>query len=162
MPKNKTTITAEPGKQEIIIERVFDAPREIVFKAYTDPELIQQWLGPRDLQMTIDKFEPKTGGSYRYIHKDKAGNEFAFHGVIHDVTSPSRIIQTFEFEGLPESGHVTLDTAKLEELPGGKTKVITQSVFQSVADRDGMIASGMERGLNEGYERLDEVLEKIK
>lgn len=157
---NKTNITAEPGKQEILIERVFDAPRELVFKAYTDQDLIKQWLGPRDLTMTIEKFEPRTGGSYRYIHKDKNGNSFGFHGVIHEVTEPSRIIQTFEFEGLPESGHVTLDTAKFEELPGGKTRVITQSVFQSVADRDGMIASGMERGLNEGYERLDELLAK--
>ena len=157
----KTKITAEPGKQELFITREFDAPRELVFKAYTDPKLYVQWLGPRGFTMTLEKFEPKSGGSWRYIQKDKDGNEFAFHGVIHEVLAPERIIDTFEFEGLPEVGHVILQTAKFEALPGERTKVMAQAVFQSVADRDGMIASGMESGVNEGFERLDELLAKV-
>jgi uncharacterized protein YndB with AHSA1/START domain len=156
--KNQTRITAEPGKQEIIITREFDAPRKLVFKAFIDPELLVQWLGPRRLTMKLDRFEPKPGGSYRYIHLDEKGNQYGFHGVIHEVSTPERIIQTFEFEGLPEKGHVSLDTARFETLPGNRTKVFFQSVFQSVADRDGMLQSGMEEGLNESHERLDELL----
>jgi len=160
--ENKTTIIAEPGKQEIIIIREFDAPRELVFKAHTDPDLYKQWLGPRNLIMKIESFEPKSGGSYRYIHVDEDGNEYAFHGVYHEVHSPERIIDTFEFEGLPEPGHVALETLEIEELPGGRTKTVSHSVFQSVADRDGMIGADIERGINEGYDRLDELLEKMQ
>jgi uncharacterized protein YndB with AHSA1/START domain len=159
MAKNKTTITAEPGKQDITIIREFDAPRELVWKAYTDPKLYVQWVGPRNLEMVLEKFEPVTGGSYRYIHKDKDGS-YAFNGVNHLVRTPDLIISTFEFEGLPERGHVALETAKFEVLPGGRTRFTGHSVFQSQADRDGMIASGMEFGVTEGHERLDELLER--
>ncbi len=158
--KNKTTITVEPGKLDLFITREFDAPRELVFKAHTDPDLFAQWIGPRDLTTTIEAFEPVSGGRYRFIQQDKDGNEFGFHGVFHEV-SPERVIQTFEFEGLPESGHVTLETMTLEALPNNRTKLTSHSVFQSVSDRDGMVQSGMERGINEGYERLDEVLGKM-
>ena len=157
---NKTTIIAEPGKQEIIITRVFDAPRELVFRAFTDPELYAQWLGPREYRMVLERFEPRDGGSWRYIHKDRNGNEYGFHGVFHEVTAPERIVQTFEFEGLPEKGHATLEVARFEELPDGRTRLTSQSVFQSVADRDGMVQSGMERGVKDSYERLDELLER--
>jgi uncharacterized protein YndB with AHSA1/START domain len=160
--KTKTKIIAEPGKQEIIISREFDAPRELVFKAFTDPKFYIHWLGPRELTMTIEKFELRNGGSWRYIHKDIDGNEYAFHGVIHEFTPPERIIDTFEFEGLPEKGHVILETVRFEELPGNRTKLTSQSVFQSVADRDGMLQSGMERGVNDSYQRLDELLAKMK
>jgi uncharacterized protein YndB with AHSA1/START domain len=156
--KNRTLITAEPGKQEILITREFDAPRELVFKAHTDPELYVRWLGPRELEMTLERFEPRTGGSYRYIHKDQAGNEYAFRGVKHEVLAPERIISTFEFEWLPEKGHVALGTLTFEALPGNRTRLTSQSVFQSLADRDGMVQAGMERGVNEGYERLDVLL----
>lgn len=158
--KNKTVVTAEPGKQEVLIVREFDAPRELVFKAHTDPKLYSQWLGPRGYEMVLETFEPRSGGRYRYIHKDQDGNEYGFHGVFHEI-SEELMIQTFEFEGLPEKGHVTLDTMKLESLPGNRTRVTIQSLFQSVSDRDGMVQSGMERGMREGYERLDELLEKI-
>jgi uncharacterized protein YndB with AHSA1/START domain len=161
MSQNKTTITAEPGKQELFITREFDAPRGLVFKAHTDPKLYVQWLGPRGYEMTLETFEPVSGGRYRYLHKDKDGNEFGFHGVFHEM-SEELMIQTFEFEGLPERGHVILDTMRLEELPGNRTRVSIQSVYQSVADRDGMIQSGMEYGVNEGYERLDELLEQMR
>jgi len=157
---SKTKVTAEPGKQELWVERVFDAPREVVFKAFTDPKLYTQWLGPGKYAMTLETFEPKSGGRWRYLHKDEQGNQFAFHGVYHEVLPPERIIDTFEFEGLPEKGHVVLETLRLEALPGGQTKIRIQSVFQSVADRDGMIQSGMEGGMNESFDRLDELLKK--
>ena len=162
MADNKTKIIAEPGKQELFIMREFNAPRELVFKAFTDPDLYVQWLGPRELTTTLEKFEPKNGGSWRYIQKDPEGNEFAFHGVNHEVLAPERIIGTFEFEGLPETGHVILETARFEELPGDRTKLTSQSVFQSVEDRDGMLQSGMEEGVNDSYSRLDELLEKMQ
>jgi uncharacterized protein YndB with AHSA1/START domain len=154
----KTTIIAEPGKQELFIIREFDAPRELVFKAFTDPKLLIKWVGPKDLKMKIDKMQVKAGGSYHYTHSDSKGNVYGFRGVIHEIESPERIIQTFEFEGLPEKGHVTLDTARFEELPGNRTKVVAQSVFQSVADRDGMVQSGMERGVIDSHEQLDALL----
>ena len=109
--------------------------------------------------MNLEKFEPRSGGMWRYTHKDKDGNEFGFHGVYHEVLAPERMIDTFEFEGLPEKGHVSLETAKFMELPGGRTRVNMQSVFQSVADRDGMMQSGMEQGINESFDRLDELLD---
>lgn len=154
-------IVAEPGKQEIIIIREFDASRELVFKAFTDPKLYSQWLGPRGFTTTLEIFEPRSGGSWRYVQKDQNGNEFAFHGVNHEVTAPERIIGTFEFEGLPEKGHVVLQTARFEALPGNRTKMTSQSVFQSVADRDGMLQSGMEVGVNDSYDRLDEILKRM-
>lgn len=160
--KNKTTITAEPGKQELFITREFDAPRELVFKAYTDPDIYVRWLGPRDLDTSLETFEPVSGGRWRFVQKDKDGNEFGFHGVNHDVTAPERIIGTFEFEGLPESGHVILETTKFDALSGGRTRVTTQSVYQSVQDRDGMVAAGMESGVVDGFERLDEILPNMK
>lgn len=159
--KNKTTITAEPGKQELYITREFDAPRELVFKAHTDPNLFAQWIGPRGLTTTLEAFEPVSGGKWRFTQKDQDGNEFGFHGVFHEV-SPERVIQTFEFDGLSESGHVTLETMTLEDLPNGRTRLTAQSVFQTVSDRDGMVQAGMEHGVNEGYERLDEILAKMK
>lgn len=160
MSKNKTTITVEPGKQELFITREFDAPRALVYKAHIDPDLYVQWLGPRGYEMVLETFEPHNGGRYRYIHKDNDGNEFGFHGVFHEI-SEDLLIQTFEFEGLPERGHVILDTMRLEELPGNRTRATIQSVYQSVSDRDGMLQSGMEHGVNDGYERLDELLAKM-
>jgi uncharacterized protein YndB with AHSA1/START domain len=162
MAKNNIRIIAEPGKQEILITGELDAPRELVFKAYTDPNLYSQWVGPRGLIMKIDRFDPRSGGTWRYIHKDKDGNEFAFHGIYHEVLAPERIIDTFEFEGLPEKGHVSFETIRFEELDGGRTKFAIQAVFQSVADRDGMLQSGMEKGVRESYERLAELLEGMK
>jgi uncharacterized protein YndB with AHSA1/START domain len=161
MPAHPTNILAEPGKQEILITREFDAPRELVFKAFTDPELVPQWWGPRRLSTEVDKMDVRPGGQWRFINRDAEGNEYAFHGVYHQVLAPERVIDTFEFEGLPETGHVTLETMKLEELPGGRTRLITQSVFQSVADRDGMLESGMESGVNDTYDRLAELLKKM-
>ncbi len=161
MSKNPTTVTVEPGKQELFITREFDAPRELVFRAHTDPALYAQWLGPRGYEMILETFEPVSGGRYRYLHKDPSGNVYGFHGVFHEM-SEERMIQTFEFEGLPEAGHVILDTMRLESLPGNRTRITIQSVYQSVADRDGMVQSGMEHGVREGYERLDELFEALQ
>ena len=155
---NKTTITAEPGKQELFIIREFDAPRDLVFKVHTDPELYIKWVGPREMTMTIEKWDSRDGGSYKFTH-ERDGHKYAFFGVNHEILKPERIIGTFEFDGLPERGHVILGTTKFEELPGDRTRLVHQSVFQSVADRDGMIQSGMERGVNDGYEKLDQLLE---
>lgn len=112
--------------------------------------------------MKVDRFEPGSGGYWRFVHSDQAGNEFGFHGVTHEVASPERIIKTFEFEGLPDPGHVSLETAPFEALPGDRTRVTTHAVYQSVADRDGMIQGDMERGVNDSYDRLDEVLARLK
>ena len=158
--KNKTEIIVEPGKQELFIKREFEAPRELVFKAFTDADLLVQWLGPCNLTMRIDKHEARAGGSYRYVHIDPQGNEFGFHGVSHEMLVPERLIRTFEFEGLPESGHVVLETARFEALSGDRTRVVIQSVFQSVADRDGMVQAGMEYGVNDSHNMLDELLAK--
>ena len=156
--KNKLTVTAEPGKQEVFITREFDAPRELVYKAHIDPKLYVQWLGPHGYEMILEEFEPVNGGKYRYIHKDKDGNEYGFHGIFHEM-SIDNMVQTFEFEGYP--GHVSLDCMTLEELPGNRTRATIHSVFQSVSDRDGMIQNGMEKGVREGYERLDEILKAM-
>ncbi len=152
---SKLTVVAEPGKQETILTRTFDAPRELVFKAFTDPELLGRWWGLRNTTSIIDQIEVRPGGHWRFIERDGEGNEYAFRGVYHDVVAPERIVQTFEFEGMP--GHVLLETTIFEDV-GGKTKMVSQSVFQSVEDRDGMVASGMEYGAEEGYQQLDELL----
>lgn len=154
----KTQIVAEPGLPQIVITREFDAPRELVFRAHTDPELLVQWLGPRNLSTEFVEFEPRDGGRWRFIHRDEAGNEYVFRGVFHGTPSLDGIIQTFEFEGMP--GHVCLETMTFED-QDGKTLLRQNSVFQSVADRDGMIESGMESGVNDSMERLEELLGRL-
>jgi uncharacterized protein YndB with AHSA1/START domain len=156
---SNTQITAEPGIPQIIIEREFDAPRDLVFRAYTDPELVVQWLGPRDLTMKIEEYDVRDGGKWRYISTDADGNEYGFHGVFHGTPSPEGTVQTFEFEGMP--GHVAMDTLTLVERDG-RTLARTVSSFQSVEDRDGMVASGMERGVRDSDERMGELLAKLQ
>ncbi|GAO41032.1 SRPBCC family protein [Flavihumibacter petaseus] len=157
--KNQMQIKAEPGRQELFVVREFDAPREKVYRAFTDPKLVVQWLGPKNMTMTIDYYDCTTGGKYRYIHTDPNGNAYGFNGVVHEATEPERVIQTFEFEGMPERGHVVLDSAVFDDLPDGRSKVTIHSVYGSVADRDGMIQSGMEHGMREGFDRLDDLLD---
>jgi uncharacterized protein YndB with AHSA1/START domain len=155
----KAEYVIEPGKQEITITRNFDAPRELVFKAYTDPKLVPQWFGPREYTTTVDKMDARPGGLWRFVQRNQNGDEFAFHGVHHDIVAPERIVATFEFEGVP--GHVMLQTLTLQPL-GQKTRLVEQLVFQSVADRDGMVASGMQRGSDDSLDRMAEILEKLK
>jgi uncharacterized protein YndB with AHSA1/START domain len=154
------TLVAEPDKYDLTMIREFEAPRELVFKAHIDATWLTQWLSPRGYDMRIEKFDAHSGGAYRYIHIGPKGEEYAFRGTFHEVSDPVRIIQTFEFEGMPETGHVCLDTVNFEILPHDRTRVTTHSIFQSVEDRDGMIESGMEKGVNDGYEKLDELLKK--
>ena len=156
---SKPDIVVEPGKLEIVVTMTFNAPRELVFKAYTDPALIPQWWGPRYLTTKIDRLEALPGGQWRFVQRDPEGNVYAFHGVFHDVSAPDRIVQTFEYEGMP--GHVSLDTAVFEDL-GGRTRVVSQSVFQTVEARDGMAASGMDIGINEGFDRMNELLAALE
>jgi uncharacterized protein YndB with AHSA1/START domain len=148
-------IIAEPGTHHIELTREFEAPRELVYRAYTDPELLAQWLGPRRMTIIIERHEVRDGGMWRFIHRDAEGNEYGFHGVFHGTPSPDNMVRTFEYEGYP--GHVSLETATFEDL-GGRTLVRVNAVFQSVADRDGTIQSGMESGVREGWERLDQLL----
>ena len=155
----KTEYVIEPGKQEITITRVFDAPRELVFKAFTDPKLVPQWFGPRGYSTTVDKMDARPGGLWRFVQRNEKGDEFAFRGVHHDVVAPERIVATFEFEGVP--GHVLLQTVNFEAL-GQKTRLVEQLVFQSVADRDGMVASGMQEGSHDSMDRMAEILANLR
>jgi len=157
--KKPTQVTAEPNSLEVTMSREFEAPPEKVFRAFTDAALMLKWWGPREMKMRFEKFEPRDGGSYRYFHKMPNGVEVGFHGVYHEVTAPERIIQTFEFEGLPERGHVVLETIRFEALPGNRTRVYYQDVFQSTQDRQGAIDSGMTDGIDDMHERLDELIE---
>ena len=157
MPKTEYVI--EPGTQDLTSTTVLDAPRELVFKAYTDPKLFAQWWGPRQYTNQIDKFEARRGGEWRVVQVAADGGKHGFRGVHHDVVAPERIVATFEYEGVP--GHVALQTATFEPL-GNKTRLVAHMVFESVADRDGMVASGMQEGSDESMERLAELLEKMK
>jgi uncharacterized protein YndB with AHSA1/START domain len=146
-----------PTDREIVVERVFDGPRERVFAAFTDPELIPQWWGPRGTTTVVDVMDVRAGGSWRFVSRDSNGDETGFRGTYREVTPPERIVQTFEWEGMP--GHVSVEMATFEDL-GERTKVTTTTLFHTPEERDGMLASGMESGMNETYERLDELLAK--
>lgn len=161
--KNRTEIRAEKGKQELFIVREFDASRKDVFRAFSDPEIFKMFWGPEETLLKIDRYDFKQGGFYRYSNCDKAGNELcAYHGVVHEVTAPERFIQTSEFENLPERGHVVLETFLFEELKGGQTRLTIHEVCKSVADRDAMLASNMESGIMESFQRLDALLITVK
>jgi uncharacterized protein YndB with AHSA1/START domain len=151
----KTLLVAVPGSLEASVIRTFNAPREKLFKAYTDPALMVKWWAPRRFSIIIEKLEVRPGGSWRILNRDADGNDYRFHGVYHDV-SPNRIVYTVEFEGMP--GHALLGIVTFEE-SGSMTKVTEKSVFESVADRDGMIAAGMEDG---GYETMDRLAELVE
>jgi uncharacterized protein YndB with AHSA1/START domain len=150
-------IIAEPGTALITIEREVAASRELVFRCYTEPDLLARWLGPRRLTMRIDHFDPRHGGTWAYTAIEPDGSaEYGFRGVFHGDPTPGQVVQTFEFLGAP--GHVSLDTLHLVDLGGGRTRIRTDSAFASVEARDAMVASGMESGVVEGFERLDELV----
>src|SRR6266542_3632215 len=140
---SKTRITAEPGVPFIDVSREFDAPRDLIFRAHTDPELIVQWMGPGRFAMTVERWEVQHGGAWRYIQRDADGNEWGFHG---------------EFDGAP--GHISLGTVTFEE-HNGRTVTHVHSVYQSVEDRDATLASGMADGMNAGYDRLDHLIARL-
>lgn len=151
-----TEITADPDLPQIRIVREFDAPPEKVFRAHVDPDLVVQWLGPRRLVMTVDHYNCRTGGSYRYVHVDEEGNQFGFYGSFHEVRPDELIVQTFTFEGAPDG--VALEKLVFEDLGSGRTRLVGTSLCNSFEGRAAMIASGMEHGIREAYERLDELL----
>jgi uncharacterized protein YndB with AHSA1/START domain len=154
-----TTLTLRlPSETEILLTRDFDAPRDLVFKAFIDPNLIPRWWGPRAYTTRVDKMDVRIGGQWRYVHGSPDGteDEHGFHGEYREIVPPERIVYTFEWEGMP--GHVLTDTAVFSELPGGKTRLNVTSKFASAEDRDGMLHSGMETGASESYDRMAELL----
>ncbi|WP_028649824.1 SRPBCC family protein [Nocardiopsis sp. CNT312] len=148
-------VIVEPGRQDVVVKRSFDAPRETVFRAMTEPEHLARWWGLRGTETVVDRADVRPGGSWRFVEKAPDGAEHAFHGVYHDVAAPERLVQTFEFEGAP--GHVLLETHRLED-QGSRTLYTARSVFQSVEDRDGMVAAGMESGTAQSLDALEEVV----
>ena len=152
---HETEIVADPNVPLVRIVREFDAPPEKVFRAHTDPDLLVQWLGPRDLEMRVETFDCRTGGEYRYVHI-RGDDEFGFHGSFHEVRPSEVIVQTFTFDGMPDS--VSLERLVLEDLGDGRTRLTATSLVDSFESRDAFLASGMDVGVREGYERLDEVL----
>jgi uncharacterized protein YndB with AHSA1/START domain len=153
---NSLTVTAPEGLPFIDFEREFDAPVSAVFEAHRDPELVKRWMGPRDYEMEIERYDFRTGGGYRYIHKDGQGGEYTFNGVFHAVRDNELAVQTFEFEGFPDV--VSIETLTFEDLGGGRTRLRGRSVYPSLEARDGMVSSGMETGMSQGYDQLDEIL----
>ncbi|MQA35363.1 SRPBCC family protein [Modestobacter roseus] len=151
----ETRIVADPDVPLVRITREFDAPPEKVFRAHTDPELVARWQGPHGMETRMEHYDCRTGGSYRYVHT-RDGEEHAFHGSFHDVRPAQLIVQTFTYDGMPDD--VALERLVLEELPGGRTRLTATSLVDSFEGRDAFLASGMETGVREGYERLDALL----
>jgi uncharacterized protein YndB with AHSA1/START domain len=151
-------LTIEPGTPQLTGTRTFRAPPELVYRAWTEPDLLVQWLGPRRLEMRIDHYDVRHGGTWRYLHTEQDGTEHGFRGVFHGTPSLDGIVQTFEYEGAP--GHIQLDTTSFER-QGHTTVVHLNSVFQTVEARDAMLEHGMEEGWTESLERLDDLLAKM-
>ncbi|GAA0240560.1 SRPBCC family protein [Saccharothrix mutabilis subsp. mutabilis] len=152
---HETTIAAHPELPTIEIVREFDAPPAAVFRAHVEPELVKRWLGPRGLEMEVVTWDARTGGEYRYVHRDQQG-EYRFYGSFHEIRPAERIVQTFTWEGYPDG--VSLETLTLEDLGDGRTRLRGVSVFESTEARDMAVSSGMDTGVIEGYERLDDLL----
>jgi uncharacterized protein YndB with AHSA1/START domain len=149
----KATVTT-PSDREFRIERVFDAPRDRVWRAFTDPKLIAQWWG-RGNKLVIEKFDVERGGHWRFVEHGPEGKH-GFEGRYREVTPQDRIVQTFEWDGMP--AHVIIETIEFTDLGDGRTKVVNVSLFHTTDERDGMLQSGMEQGLNESYAALDRLL----
>src|SRR5436190_13316582 len=153
--KNQTQATAEPGKQELFITREFEAPREMVFESFTDPADLVEWLLHSNLEMKIDYMDYRPGGRYRFLLPGPGGKPVGLFGVVHEVLPPERLIRTFEYEGLPERGHVALEKVVFEALPDDRSKVTIQYVCESVQIRDGLVMSGMEQAFTGSFDKLD-------
>ena len=155
----KTSIDAPAGSQSIDVTREFAAPPELVFRAYSDPVLLTRWLGGPRLEMTVDTWEPRHGGRWRYIHRGAGGEEYIFRGVFHGDLTIDGITQTWEYEGWP--GAVSLETVTFVPGPANSTRLQIHTTYPSVEARDQMIGSGMEEGMNDGFARLDELLAEM-
>ena len=154
---NTLTVNAPEGLPFIDFEREFDAPVEKVFEAHRDPGLFQQWVGPARYAMEVDVHDFQTGGRFRFVNRDDDGTEYGFNGVFHVVRENEFAIQTFEFEGFPDV--VSIEALTFEDLGDGRTRLRGHSTYPSLEARDGMVQSGMESGMSEGYDRLDKVLQ---
>ena len=154
----EATIEAHPDLPLVTISREFDAPPALVFRAWTEPDLVRQWMGPRSVDMDIEVWDCRTGGSWRYT-AGRDGEEIArFYGSFHEVRPGERLVQTFTWAGMPDG--VALETMTFEALDGGRCRAVAVSVVDSMEAQAGMMASGMEVGIHEGYEKLDELLER--
>ncbi|NDO89155.1 SRPBCC family protein [Cellulosimicrobium composti] len=153
---HETEIVVPTDLPIVRIVREFDAPVAKVFRAHVDPDLFARWNGPRNLTQRTEHWDVRTGGAYRYVHVDPDGNEYAFFGSVHEVRPDELIVQTFTYEGFPDG--VSLDRLQFEELPGGRCRLTATSLVDSFEGRDGFVSSGMEVGIREGYEQLDEIL----
>ncbi len=157
--EKKATITT-PSERVIVIEREFDAPREKVFAALTSPELIPKWWGLDATETVVEEMDVTPGGRWRFVERDPDGSvRAAFRGVYREIDAPRRIVQTFEFEGMP--GHVSVEEMTLEEAAGGGTRAVGISTFHEQVERDGMIGAGMEKGVNESYDNLERLLVEL-
>ncbi len=152
----ETLIEADPALPTIRITRDFDAAREKVFRAWTDPDLVARWLGPRDSSIRIDSWDARTGGSYRYASVQDGEEVAAFYGSFHEIRPSERLVQTFTWEGMPDG--VSLETMTFEDIGNSRTRIVGLSVVDSMEARDAIMASGMDVGVKEGYEELDKLL----
>ncbi len=157
-PHAQPTLNVDAGRREVIFTGVLAAPRDLVFAVYTDPQLVPQWWGPRNLTTTVMQMDVRPGGAWRFVQRDAAGQEYAFHGVYRQVTPFEQLAYTFEFEGMP--GHKLLETVTFAEQEG-RTVLTVRDTFQTVADLEGMLQAGMEAGSLETYERLNELLQAL-
>jgi uncharacterized protein YndB with AHSA1/START domain len=155
MSTNKSSLTL-PSDTQVKVVRDFDAPRELLFQAHTDRKLVEKWWGQRASKTTVDKLDLRVGGEWRFVQRNDNGDEYAFRGEYKEIKAPERLVNTFEWEGMP--GHIVVDDMFLEEIGPGKTRMTTLSTFTTKEDRDGMLSMGMEEGANEGWEMLDELL----
>jgi uncharacterized protein YndB with AHSA1/START domain len=154
---NATKVTI-PSDREIRAERIFDAPRDRVWRAYTDPKLVAQWWG-RGNELVVERMEVERGGHWRVVEHSPDGGVHGFEGRYREVTPKERLVQTFEWDGMP--GHVVIETIVFEDLGDGRTRLTNTSLFHTTEERDGMKNSGMEQGMNESFEALDRLLEKL-
>jgi uncharacterized protein YndB with AHSA1/START domain len=153
---NGTQIIVDAEVPLVRIIREFDAPAEKVFRAHTDADLFTRWNGPSGYQMRVDRFDCRTGGDYRYVIVTNDGFEASFYGSFHEVRPNELIVQTFTFEGAPDG--VALEKLRFEDVGDGRSRLTATSLVDSFADRDAFVASGMETGVIEGYQKLDELL----
>lgn len=152
-------IEADPNLPTVTITREFDAPPEKVFRAMTEPDLVKRWLGPNVTTMELDEWDARTGGNFRYRALIDGNVVASFYGSFHELRPAERIVQTFTFEGFPDG--VSLETMTFERLDGDRTRTVGVSIVYSLEDRDAMLASGMEVGINEGYAKMDELLKEL-
>jgi uncharacterized protein YndB with AHSA1/START domain len=153
---NSLTLSIPEGQPFIDFTRDFDAPVAAVFRAHRDPALVAQWLGPNGYEMVVEEYDFRSGGRYRYLHRDPNGGDYWFNGVFHVVRENEFAIQTFEFEGFPDV--VSIESLRFEDLGDGRTRLSGHAVYPTQEARDGMVESGMETGMSQGYERLESLI----